>query len=161
MNILIIVGIIALILIIIAFRTQSKLEKEKAEGKWDYILQEFLPFLESHTEPVKTTEELSFTSYDGTGTASFKGRVHYNSAGIAIEQISRNSKTSIIEFFRGKDEPSRFKPLFESSLWNIQKHNDSIRFNLKTNSTNRKELTIENAPGNLFDELKEVLGSFN
>lgn len=151
--------VVALILILLAFKSQSKLEKEKAEGKWDFISDEFLPYLKSHTEPVKSTDELSFISYNGRGTTKFKGRLHYNSAGILIEQITKSTKMEVIEFFRGKDEPSKFKPLFESSLFNIQKSNDDVILNLKTSSIDRSELTIEKTPDYLFEELRSVLGS--
>lgn len=150
--------VIAIIFIVIAIRSQSKLKKEKAEGKWDFILDEFIPYIESHSEPVKTTDELSFVSYDGSGTANFKGKLHYNKAGILVEKSGNSDSPKIIEFFRGRDEPSKFKPLFESSLYNIQKHDERIRLNLKTSSTNCRELTINQVPENLFEEIKDVLG---
>ncbi len=149
---------IVIAFIFLAIKRQSKLEKEKAEGKWDFILSEFLPYLKSHSEPVKTTEELSFTSYNGSGTMNFDGRIHYNSAGVLVEKTVGSTKFKAVEFFRGKDEPSKFKPLFESSLYSIKKENDNIILDLKCSSIDCKELIIKKAPNYLFEELKAILG---
>ncbi len=148
--------IIALIFIFLANRHQSKLKKEKAEGKWDFILNEFIPYLKSHSEPVKITQELSFMSYNGAGTTKFNGKIHYNSAGILIEKIVDSKKVKVIEFFRGKDEPSKFKPLFEGSLYGIRRKDDDIILDVKTSAIDCKELIIDKAPDYLFEELKGV-----
>ncbi|GAB5465089.1 MAG: hypothetical protein Kapaf2KO_05250 [Candidatus Kapaibacteriales bacterium] len=159
-----IVAFLFIVFIIAAVRIQSKLQKEKKEGKWDFILREFLPYLKSHSEPVKTSEELSLKSTTGFSSESFIGKLHYNSAGVLVEKTEPLSAADFSEviFVRGKDVPSKFNPVFESYYYSLEENDKSIILKLKDNNSNNTydyELIIKYPPEHLYLDIKSVFES--
>lgn len=153
-------------LIVILFKRhqQRKLEAEQANGKWDYINREFLPYLHSHHEPVAVTQELNIKCIGISGFENYKGKIHCNAAGLLIEKTAPLSVNESLEkdaeFIFGKDTPTKFKPEFASVLTGIENKNGHIILSLQSKVPSEKrayQLIIKNAPDGLFEALKKIL----
>ena len=167
MYVLIVIGVVVvatLIVILLKRHQQRKLEAEQANGKWDYINRAFFPYLHSHPEPVEVTRELSIKCVGVSGFENYKGKLHYNAAGLLIEKTAPLSVNESLEkdaeFIFGKDTPAKFKPEFASVLTDIEKDNGHIILSLRSKEPSEKrayQLIIKNAPGGLFEAIEKIL----
>ncbi len=139
----------------------NKLENERVEGKWDFIDGEYLPYLESHKEPVKKIEKASMTIKTSYADWIGNGTISYNAAGVHFEINSVGYPVEVV-FARGEKRHAKFSPLEEFHFASIEKSDkDKIILNFKTKANREKAeytLTINNAPAELFDGLKIALG---
>ncbi len=140
----------------------AKIRQEKADGKWDFIEMEYLPYLQSHGEPVHETGILSFKVLFDSYTWDLSGALHYNAAGIYAQfDVVLDSAPRFL-FVGGKDQPTRFCPAsslyFHSTDW---KGRDFV-VNLKTREHGKQPdytFIIKNATDELADELKKIFPS--
>ncbi len=164
---MIILIVLAVIVVAIFFayyfqvKRVNKLEKEKAEGKWDFIDREYLLYLQSHKEPVKKTEKLWLKYKTDYETWSETAVLYYNAAGLFIEtdDIKNFPKE---KFIMGKDRHAKFCPVEELFFHSIESpYTDQVVLHLKSKASREKPdytLTIDKAPPELFNGLKLALG---
>jgi hypothetical protein len=163
---IIIIGVVIVVVIPLFYYFENKrvtrLKNEKAEGRWDFIDREYLPYLASHKEPVQTITGLSFSIYDGFDTwTGIPGVLHYNPAGIycELESTMQGAPTEI--FAWGKDKPSRFSAAQSYAFHSVEmKGEDTVVLNLKKVDRRDADYTLKmrNASAELYSELKRVMG---
>lgn len=142
-------------------KRRKKLEEEKASGIWDFIDEEYLPYLGSHTDPITQSDQLAFlVEYFDTWT--LVGKLHFNAAGVyaAFDDAPFPNAPKTL-FIWGKDQPSRFCPksplFYHSAEW---KGNGQFILKLKTKENQSipgYTLTIKNAESSFVDNLKKAL----
>ena len=140
----------------------SKLEKEKAEGKWDFIDQEYLPYLASHAEPLKKLENVNFSINDDGYKWKLAGVLHYNAAGLYIKFDEVLDKAPRYAFIWGKDKPARFSPAASLHFHSAELKNDMLTLQLKTKAEqtgSNYQLMLKKIPAGVASDLQRVLGS--
>lgn len=165
MYIIIVVVVIVVVLPLFYYfenKRVTKLRREKAEGKWDFIDREYLPYLASHNEPVKSLKGLSFSIKDGfNGWTGMTGVLHYNPAGLYCEFDSVMRDAPVMIFVWGKDKPSRFSPAQSWLFHSAEMKGDSeIILHLMKVSRHSPDytFTIKKASAELFEDMKRALG---
>lgn len=155
---------VALVAGILVFRRESKrvakLRQEKADGKWDFIEMEYLPYLKSHANPLRETGKLSFKIIYDSYSWDLSGILYYNAAGIYAQfDVVLDSAPRFL-FVWGKDKPSRFCPEFELYFHSFEVNGSDIVIHLKTKENLEQSnytFIIKKAHAEHAEELKKVL----
>jgi hypothetical protein len=157
----IVVALVALVTVLTRENKRvTKLNQEKAEGKWDYIDNEYLPYLKSHNNAITRIEKLEFKINYRSYSWSLSGAINYNAAGVYIEfDEMRMLNTPKFVFIWGKEKPSRFSPGASLYFHSLGKEKDSVKLFLKTKAnltSSDYSITIKNAPDHLISELNAI-----
>lgn len=142
-------------------RNRSRqVEKEKNEGKWDFIDYQYLPYLQSFGEVEKIDNvsfKIDYRSYGWTLT----GTLYFNKAGIYAKLAEVTGFSAPTQLFVwGKVNSGRFKalnPLYFRALEEQRADTLFLKLNTKeTGSDSDYTLKISKLPPGVIGKLKSI-----
>ena len=143
------------------YKKLNQLKKEKAAGKWDFIHEEYLPYLNSYKSAPIHLRKTSVIYKNLSDTWKLSADIYFNKAGMFVDFENTNlSGSPDYLFIRGKEKPSRFAPRLELFCHDvIRDKNEFIQIQIKTNEKAENyyaKITLKIIDEDLYMILKSV-----